>query len=154
MDETLLLLAKDVRGKTLRLLEGLSDEQARFAAPGLCNTILWHAGHALTVVEHLGVCAITGAQPSYPAGWFETFSSKSNPATITKWPSVEEVRTKLIQQLEKITTAIAQLSEQQLQKIVDAARGRTLRYSIMHGFHDEANHQGEMWLLRKMSAAR
>ena len=54
-DQSLILLAGEVRGRTLWQLEGLSDEQARFAAPGLRNSILWHAGHALLVVEHLAV---------------------------------------------------------------------------------------------------
>ena len=54
-DETLMLLAREVRNKTLKLLDGLTDAQARFAAAGLNNSILWNAGHALVVVEHLGV---------------------------------------------------------------------------------------------------
>ena len=63
-DETLLLLAKDVRNKTLKLLEGVDDQQARFAAPHLTNTVLWHAGHAIMVNEHLGVSPATGTPRS------------------------------------------------------------------------------------------
>src|SRR5687768_13808617 len=57
-DQSLLLLLKDVRKTTIDLLYGVTDDQARFAAPGLVNTILWHAGHALVVVEHLGVASL------------------------------------------------------------------------------------------------
>ncbi len=53
MDNSLLLLASEVRSKTLWLLEGLTDETARFTAPGLVNSILWHAGHVFVVVESL-----------------------------------------------------------------------------------------------------
>ena len=70
-DATLILLAKEIRGKTLKLLDGLSDEQARFAAPGLNNTILWHAGHGVMLMEHLGIMPLTGSQQdglSRPAG--------------------------------------------------------------------------------------
>ena len=49
-----------------------------------------------------------------------------------------------------LTAAIAGLSEADLQRIVDPQRNRTLRYSILHGLHDEAGHQGEIWLLRKL----
>ena len=58
-DETLLQLAKGVRGKTLRILDGVSEEQAVWLPAGLHNHILWNAGHALIVVEHLGVSAAT-----------------------------------------------------------------------------------------------
>src|SRR5438270_8497080 len=94
-DETLLLLAKDVRNKTLKLLEGVDDQQARFAAPHLTNTVLWHAGHAIMVNEHLGVSPATGEPPAYPAGWFEKFGWKSSPAAVTDWPGVQQVREQL-----------------------------------------------------------
>ena len=151
-DQTLLLLAREVRGKTLRLLEGVDDRQGTFAAPKLNNTILWNAGHALVVVEHLSVSPATGKPPVYPAGWFEKFGWSSNPAAVTSWPTVEQVRAALREQLERLTAAIEPLSPQRLDQIVHPARGRTLRFSILHGLHDEANHQGEIYLLKKMYA--
>ena len=153
-DESLSLLAKEVRGKTLRLLEGIDDQQARFAAPGLSNTILWQAGHALIVVEHLGMSPATGKPPAYPPDWWDKFSWKSNPVTVTSWPTVEWVRSALREQLDRLLAAIEPLSEQQLSKIVDATKNRSLRYSILHGLHDEAGHQGEMYLLKKMYAKK
>jgi DinB superfamily len=152
-DETLLLLAKDVRGKTLRILEGVSEQQARYAPPGLNNSILWHAGHSLVVVEHLGVMAATGKPAGYPQEWFDKFSWKSTPATVKQWPTLEEVKGKLIDQAERLTSAINALSEAQFKQLSgEAARGWTLRYSILHGIHDEAGHQGEIWLLKKLQA--
>ena len=35
-------------------------------------------------------------------------------------------------------------------RITDPAKNRTLRFSILHGLHDEAGHQGEIYLLKKM----
>ena len=49
-------------------------------------------------------------------------------------------------------SAIESLSPQQLSRVVEG--GRTLRHSILHGLHDEAGHQGEMYLLKKMYAKR
>jgi len=154
-DLTLLILVKEVRAKTLRILENVTDQQSRFAPPGLNNTILWHAGHSLIVVEHLSVSAATGKPPIYPQDWFDKFSWKSQPATVKGWPTLAEVKSKLIDQAERLTTAISNLSEDQLSQIVgDPAKSRTLRWSILHGLHDEAGHQGEMWLLKKLQTPR
>lgn len=153
-DESLLLLAREVRSKTLKLLDDVDEQQARFAAPGLANTILWNAGHVVIINEHLGLAPATGKPPGYPADWFNKFSWKSEPATVTSWPSVEQVRLVLREQLQRLAAAIEPLTPAQLAKVVDAARGRTLRYSILHGLHDEANHQGEIYLLKKMYAKR
>jgi hypothetical protein len=147
-DESLILLASEVRGKTLRLLDGVSDSEARFTPAGLNNTILWHAGHALVVVEHLSVAPATGALPSYPPGWFETFSWKSVPATVTRWPALAEVVERLRDQLTRLRVAIEALPPERLAGMLP--NNRTLRYSILHGLHDEAGHQGEIYLLRKM----
>src|SRR5271165_5346068 len=133
-DETLLLLAREVRGKTLRILTEVTEAKALWAPPGLSNSILWHAGHALIVVEHLSVSGATGKPPVYPADWFEKFSWTSKPATVKSWPSLEEVRAKLVDQAERLTSAITGLSETQLnQPTGDGANPRTLRFSIFHG---------------------
>lgn len=150
-DQSLLMLIKDVRGKTLKLISELTDEQASFAAPGLVNSILWHAGHAWVVSEALGISAITGKPPVYPDGWFEAFSWKSNPAQVKRWPKLGEVVEKLRDQQQRLTAGAEQMSDAELNAVVgDPAKGRTARYSILHGLHDEANHQGEIWLLRKL----
>jgi hypothetical protein len=147
-DDSLILLAKEVRGKTLRLLDSVSDDDARYTPAGLNNTILWHAGHAMVVVEHLSVAPATGRAPAYPDGWFETFGWKSVPATVTRWPTLDEVVERLRDQLSRLTAAIEQLSPEQLAGLRE--NGKSLRYSILHGLHDEAGHQGEIYLLRKL----
>ena len=152
-NETLKLLAREVRGKTFRILDGVSDDQARFAPPGLNNSIIWHAGHAVIVVEALSVSAATGRQPQYPEGWFDLFGAKSKPTRDTNFPPLSQIIEALRNQLERLVSAIEPLTPQQLAVIIDPARNRTVRYNILHGLHDEANHQGEMWLLRKLQNA-
>ncbi len=151
-NETLLMLSTEVRNKTLRLLEGVSEPDAAIPAPGLINTILWHAGHSLIVVEHLSVAPASGQAPVFPDGWFESFSWKSNPAAITKWPTLAEVVERLRDQLQRLTSAIEPLTPEKLASLRE--NGKTLRYSILHGLHDEAGHQGEVHLLKKMLKRR
>ena len=152
-DESLILLGKEIRAKTLRLLEGVSDADARWAPAGLNNSIIWHAGHSYTVVEHLAFGG-AGAVPKQPDGWMETFSWKSRPTPETKYPPLAEVVAKLTDQLARVTNLVQTLDEARLSQIVDPARGRTLRFCILHGWHDEANHQGEIWLLKKLTSKR
>ena len=154
-DQTLLLLATEVRNKTFRLLDGVTPEQAKFTGGGgLNNSILWHAGHALVVVEHLCVTAATERPPQYPAGWYQTFGAKSLPAAVTDWPDLGTVAVALQDQLGRLTDVLRILRQERMDQVIDAERNRTLRYSILHGLHDEANHQGEIYLLKKMWAKR
>src|SRR5688572_28967692 len=105
-NETLKLLAREVRGKTFKILDGVSDEQARFVPPGLNNSIIWHAGHSYWVVEALSVAAATAQPPQYPAGWLELFSSKSRPNRDTRFPPLAQVIEALRNQLERLVSAI------------------------------------------------
>ena len=152
MNETLLTLATEVRTKTLWLLDGVDDDIAHFAAPGLANSILWHSGHALVVVEHLAVAPATGQSPQLTDGWFEIFGWDSKPLTVKHWPAIADVKEALREQLPRLTAAITALSSARLAQVIDQANGTTLHYDILHALHDEANHQGEMWILRKMHA--
>lgn len=155
LDPTLILLANEVRGKTLRLLADVADDQARFTGtPALNNSILWHAGHSLWVVEQLAVAPATDRPAVYPPGWFEAFAAKSTPATVAAWPTLAEVTAALTDQLARLTAALGMLRQERLDQVIDVARNRTLRYSILHGLHDEAGHQGEIYLLKKMWARR
>jgi DinB superfamily len=149
-DETLLQITKSVRAKTLRILDGVSEEQAAWLPAGLHNHVLWNAGHALIVTEHLAVSPVTGKAPSYPEGWFEKFSWKSDPASVKEWPTAAEVRAQLADQIERLTAAIGPLTEDRLGKPAKEGDPRTLRTSILLAVQDEAGHQGEMYMLKKL----
>jgi hypothetical protein len=150
-DPTLMEMLKEVRWKTLKLLENVDDGQARFAPAGTSNTILWHAGHSLVVVEHLGVKTAGGGPPPYPADWAEKFDWNSKPAAVTEWPALADIVTQLKDQRTRLTGLIEAMSAEQLDRVVgDPPRSRTVRGVILHGLHDEAGHQGEMYLLKKL----
>jgi hypothetical protein len=150
-DETLLMLFDEVRGKTLRLLEGVTENQARWAPAGLANHILWHAGHIYVVVEALTVVAL-GKTLELPAGWHVMFSWESRPADVPgeRWPALIEVVEALRLQHQRLRVVIAALSAEELAAPPPRAERGSVRHRILHGLHDEANHGGEIWLLRKM----
>ncbi len=150
-DESLLLLFDEVRGKTLRLLDGVTDRQARWTPPGLHNHILWHAGHAYVLVESL-VMESVGKRPQIPEGWFARFSWRSDPAQVSpdRWPRLAHVVAELSGQHQRLRRLIAGLDDGLLRGPTPGGRGRTVRYAIVHSLHDEACHSGEIWLLRKL----
>lgn len=153
-DATLLLLLDEVRGKTLRVLEGVGPEEARWTPPGLHNSILWHAGHSRVVSEWLILGAL-GQKPQVPPGWFELFSWESRPAHVPpdRWPPLADVVEELQAQHRRLRSLLAGLGEPELAQNSAGNPGRTVRSSIVHGIHDEACHSGEIWLLRKLQAA-
>ena len=153
-DASLLMLLDEVRGKTLRVLNGVSARQAMWTPAGLQNSILWHAGHCYIVVEWLTMQAI-GQQPIARDGWFEMFSWQSEPAKVLRdnWPELEEVARELVSQHGRLRSLIGELTPSQLDDVLRDGTGRTVRYCILHGLHDEASHTGEIWLLRKMLSA-
>ena len=156
-DLSLLLLLDEVRGKTLRLLQGVNDDETRWSPPELHNHILWHAGHSFVLVESLAMEA-AGDLPQIPDGWFEIFSWQSNPAHVAsyRWPSLAQVIAQLTEQHVRLRQMIETLSDEQLARQLPGRGDHTARYAILHGLHDEACHSGEIWLLRKMirSSAR
>ncbi len=150
-DRSLLPLLDEVRGKTLRLLEGVTDTDARWSPPGLHNHILWHAGHSFVLVESLAMEAV-GRPPQIAEGWFEMFSWRSDPAQVApdRWPPFAEVVAQLTEQHARLRRLIEGLGDEQLSSPLPGRGNRNLRYAILHGLHDEACHSGEIWLLRKL----
>ena len=85
-----------------------------------------------------------------PPGWFAAFGWDSRPENDSKetWPKIEEMAARLREQHARLRAQLAQLSEQQLSQPAE----RPARRLILHAFHDEALHGGEMKLLRKLLA--
>ena len=152
-------LARQVRGDTLRLLSQMPDEWLTFAPPGTSNHILWHAGHALWVQDVLFVEPATG-RSELPAGWETTFGMDGRPVAVTNarqlWPARGEIQQLLTAQLPRVIELLAQLPPEKL--AADAPPlpefgPRNLLSCYIHAWHDEAKHQGEMYLLFKQRRA-
>jgi hypothetical protein len=148
-------LARQVRGKTLEMLRATPEAWLTWAPPGTSNHILWHAGHALWAQDVLCVWPLTG-KSELPAGWADAFGQNCRPvATTTDWPSAPKICRHLEAQLERILELLPEHAE----RIVDRGDevspicGWPLLASMVHGWHDEARHQGEMHLLLKQRRA-
>ena len=147
-------LAKQVRSDTVELLDAAQPKWLTYAPLGTSNHILWHAGHALWLQDVLCIQMLLG-HGELPPGWNETFGMNCQPISeTTDWPSRPEVRKLLTAQLGRILHLLESVTESKLQEITDPARGPAIVADrIIHGFHDEAKHSGEMYLLFKMCRA-
>lgn len=141
-------LARQVRENTIRFLDQAEPQWLLWAPEGTANHLLWHAGHALWLQDVLCIQTVTG-NSELPAGWGNTFGMDCRPVKETKsWPEVPEVRRLLEKQLPRIYKVVNGAGDR-MAEIVNE-RGSTLAGRIIHGLHDEAKHQGEMYLLLKL----
>jgi hypothetical protein len=144
-------LAAQVRSTTVQFLDAAEDAMLTWTPPGTSNHILWHAGHVLWVGDILTVQPITG-RSELPAGWAATFGQDSRPATNTRWPDRFEVRSLLEAQLDRILSLYMEHASLIVERASELSPccGWRLLAGMIHGWHDEARHQGEMYLLMKL----
>lgn len=152
MKQVLMELVRQVRGHTLRLLQVEDAPWQRWAPAGTSNHFVWHAGHILWGQDLLTIQAL--GQPSeIPAGWGERFGEKCRPvASTTEWPSISKLHALLSQQQDRIL-GLLEDAKDVLSNPPKPNRvtGWPVLEGILHAFHDEARHQGEMYLLYKMT---
>src|SRR5262245_30070463 len=141
-------LARQVRGDTLRLLAAPPSDWLTWAPAGTSNHLLWHAGHGLWLQDALFIELATG-KSELPAGWADSFGMNCRSVKETNarrgWPSRAELTQRLNQQLARVLELIGQLPAESLAANAPPKPGtRNLLSSAIHGWHDEAKHQGEM----------
>jgi hypothetical protein len=147
-------LAEQVRHGTQQLLLRANPAWLTWSPPGTSNHILWHAGHAVWLQDALTIRPLI-SRSELPSGWTELFGQNSSPASTQHWPDAAEVRVQLGNQLGRIL----ELLEERADSIVACANevsstgGWPLLAGMIHGWHDEARHQGEMYLLYKLCLA-
>ncbi|MCS7168327.1 MAG: DinB family protein [Gemmatales bacterium] len=153
--EMLKELARQVRGRTRDILAAARTEWLTWAPEGTSNHILWHAGHAVWLLDVLGIELLTG-KSELPAGWAETFGMRCRPPRLTTdWPSREQVDRLLAEQLRRFCQLLEGTPEERFTIPPDPHKARyCLAGQILHGLHDEACHSGEMYLLLKMCRAQ
>ena len=139
-------MARQIRNQTIVQLKAAPEGWLLWAPPGTSNHILWHAGHALWVQDALCVEPLAGAS-ELPAGWEHSFGADCRPVRETQqWPERAEV----LRLLERQLIRLEELFRERAEQLTDSA----LAAQIVHGLHDEARHQGEMFLLLKLRRAQ
>jgi DinB superfamily len=151
----LAILAYQVRDCTLKLFDVTDSDALTWTPPGTVNHILWHAGHAVWVAGVLSIEPITG-NSELPPGWAEKFGQNSQPATVRDWPDGTEVRSRLETQLKRVLDLLHECREMIVAKAAQTPPegGWPLLHGMIHGWHDEARHQGEIYLLQKLRQAK
>lgn len=149
-------LARQVRQGTLKLINVPDPSWLTWSPPGTSNHLLWHAGHALWVQDVLTIQPLTGVS-ELPSDWARRFGQHCQPvAATTDWPPVTEVAALLSAQLQRIIDLLAEHAETIAVNAqeVPPGGGWPLLPGMIHAWHDEARHQGEMYLLHKLCRAR
>lgn len=152
MKKTLQEMLRQIRGFTRALLDKTNPEWLTWAPEGTSNHMLWHAGHAVWVQDRLTIERLTG-NSELEESWGRKFGMDCEPvATQTDWPTLDEVQSLLAKQQDRLHELFENMTAEQL--VIQTDNDRDLVGGIIHGLHDEAKHQGEMYLLHKLCAAR
>ncbi len=149
-------LAGQVRKGTLALLQVPNESWLTWSPPGTSNHILWHAGHALWLQDVLSIEPLTGTG-ELPRDWARRFGQHCQPvAETTEWPSAEQTAGLLARQLERISELLVEHADRISEQANGAPTGSgwPLLAGMIHAWHDEARHQGEMYLLSKLCRSR
>jgi len=152
MIETLTELARQVRESTLHLLHVPEPSWLTWTPSGTSNHLLWHAGHALWGQDVLCVRPLLG-ESELPRGWAAIFGQNSQPSAPTiHWPEESLLRELLEAQLARILDLYVEHSDSIRINAKEQLPGSgwPMLAGWIHGWHDEARHQGEMYLLHKL----
>lgn len=153
--EFLAEIVLQVRDHTAQLLRATRQAWLTWSPPGTGNQILWHAGHALWVQDELWVRRMTGSS-ELPEGWADIFGRGCRPLCETEdWPSAAETGSQLVAQRERLIEVLRQVPSSELKVAQPRPRqGWDLIPGFIHGLHDEARHNGEIYLFFKLCRHR
>ena len=158
-DESLMIILNKARKATLSIVRDVAEEQARGLPDGEVNHILWHAGHIFVLLERCVFAATVGSDDmpsSIPEGWWPLFGWNSKPQEVASdaWPSMASVRQSLEIQTERLQRDLSRFDDAFLSSPICWSDkrwyGRPKRIVILHGFHDELLHSGQIMQLKRM----
>lgn len=117
-----------VRGQTLKMLEGVTEDIADRIPEGFRNTIRWQLGHIYVVLER---CAFQylGLPLHLPTGFKEQFeygTSPLNTPVSVLVPTLQELETLLKEQQERIQEALEHRLQEKIVPPYTTSAGMTL----------------------------
>ena len=118
-----------VRGQTLKVFEGVTEEIADRIPDGFRNSIRWNLGHIYVVMERMAFQHI-GFPLQLPRGFKERFENGTSPinnsVTDVPAPTLLELVTLLSEQQERIRYALAERLQEKIIPPYTTSAGMTL----------------------------
>jgi uncharacterized damage-inducible protein DinB len=117
-----------VRGQTLKLMDGVTEEIADRIPEGFRNSIRWNLGHIYVVLERFAFQYL-GLPLHLPKGFKEQFefgtSPLNNPVSVPV-PTLQELETLLKEQQERIRDVLAHRLQEKIVPPYTTSSGMTL----------------------------
>ncbi|MGG1516840.1 DinB family protein [Paenibacillus oryzisoli] len=117
-----------VRSQTLKLMEGVTEENADVIPEGFRNSIRWNLGHIYVVLERFAFQYI-GLPQHLPRGFKEQFeygTSPGNKTDSTPVPTLQELELLLKEQLERIRASLEHRLQEKIIPPYTTSAGMTL----------------------------
>lgn len=135
-----------------RLVKDITEAELDFQPEIMNNTLRWHIGHCIVIPEHY-MFHYPDQSTHIPSYYYDLFAADTKPADWTiEPPSYEE----LLNEVEKQTERINNIDEAGFNALLkeELPFGRFETYADLFGFmiHHEAEHIGQMKIMRKMIA--
>jgi hypothetical protein len=117
-----------VRAQTLKIVEGITEETADRIPEGFRNSIRWQMGHIYVVLERFAFQYI-GLPLHLPEGFKEQFEYGTSPLNApisVPVPTLQELKTLLKDQLERIRDALGHRLQEKVIPPYTTSAGMTL----------------------------
>lgn len=133
-----------------QLLDDVSEQESRECLGGLCNPIIWQAGHLAWCADT--VFWLLGGEKEFPDNWTTVFEYGAKlPEDDAAFPPFKEVRDKLYELQSKINSALDVFDAGKFVDEVEIAKDwKANRLDALFSFskHD-FYHAGQITILRK-----
>jgi len=126
--------------------KGLTHEDTLLTPPFRANCLNWVLGHIIVYRDR--ALALLGQAAVWDASRAAPYSRESEPLQAADAQPLEQVMADLEQTQERLTGALAELTADDLERMVD---DRTLAQRLTFAFWHEAYHTGQTELLRQLT---
>ncbi|ASU35923.1 DinB family protein [Mucilaginibacter xinganensis] len=94
---------KTIRASTVKLVEGLSNEQLNKVPEGFINNIIWNLGHMVAAQQ--GICyKRSGIEARIDDSFFERYKPGTKPEGHINEAEVEEIKALLVSTIDQLET--------------------------------------------------
>lgn len=155
MEQFLFKQVAFVRGQTLKLLDGVTEEMASQIPEGFRNNIRWNLGHIYLVLERFAFQYLNLPQ-QLPDGFNEQFSRGTSPLNTLDdiaVPTLHELKALLQEQPERIQAALAHRLQEKIDPPYTTSAGMTLEMPeqfLSFGLYHEGMHLSTIKLYKKL----